>query len=117
MLLIPVCDSKQIVSIIAIFTSPINLQLNAEIPLRIAVEYRLWLVAIVVNRTIPVNFIVITLGAVVVSIKVISIVLMKQCIAAGAASIVVFLTVTAKRGIFVTVAIICPYNLTAAVAG
>ena len=59
MLLVPVGDSKYLVGIIAVFSCTVNLQLNSEIPLRIAVEYGLRLVAVVVDRAVFVNFIVI----------------------------------------------------------
>ena len=83
MLLIPVCDSKQIVSIIAIFTSPINLQLNAEIPLRIAVEYRLRLKSVVMDRAALIDLFMVAVGAVVIAVNAINIASNKQTTGLG----------------------------------
>ena len=117
MLVVSVGDSKYLIGIIAVFYCTVNLQLNAEIPLRIAVEYRLRLVAVVVYRTILVNFIVIALVAVVISVEVVCIILMKQCITTAASCVVILVAMTTECGVFISVIVFCPYNLTASVAG
>ena len=117
MLVVSVGDSKYLVGIIAVFSCAVNLQLNSEIPLRIAVEYRLRLVAVVVYRAILVNFIVIALGAVVVSVEVVCIILMKQCITTAASCVVILVAMTTECGVFIPVAVLSPDDLSASVAG
>ena len=80
--IISVSHSKNFISIVIILSGIINFQFNTKISVRITVKYGFRLVAVVVNRTIPVYLIMITFTTVVVAIKMISIVLMKQCITA-----------------------------------
>jgi hypothetical protein len=58
-LVIPVCDSKYLVSIIAVFTGSVYFKLYAEISGTIAVEQRFGFVAVIVDTTALINFIVI----------------------------------------------------------
>ena len=76
-LIILIGDREYFISVIAVFSCTVNLQLNSKIPLRIAVEYRLRLVAVVMYRTISVNLFVVAFTAVVVSVKVVGIIFMQ----------------------------------------
>ena len=55
--------------------------------------------------------------AVVVSVQVVSVILVKQSIAAAASGVMVLIAVMAERCILVTIAIVCPDGRATAVAG
>ena len=117
MLLVLVGDSKYLVRVITILACSVNLQFNAEIPLRIAVEYRLGLESVIVDRVVLIDFVVVAFTAIIIPVEVVSIVFVKQCIAARAACIVVFITALAERGVLICIRIISPNNLATSVAG
>ena len=85
--------------------------------MRIAIEDRLRLISVVVYASVLINFVVVAVTAVIVTVKVIGIILMEQSITAAAASIVVVIAVGAERGVFVAVAVIAPYNRATAFTG
>ena len=49
MLVVLIGDCKYFISIIAVFSCAVNLQLNAEISLRITIEYGFRLIAVIVD--------------------------------------------------------------------
>jgi hypothetical protein len=55
--------------------------------------------------------------AIVVSVQVVGVILVKQCIAAAASGVMVLIAVMTERCILVAIAVFCPYNLTASFAG
>ena len=69
------------------------------------------------DTTASVNFFVITFRAVIIAVKVIGIILVKQGIAAAASGVVVLIAVMAKGGVLVPVAIVCPDYRAASVTG
>ena len=117
MLLVLIGDSEKFVGIIAVFSCSVDFKLNTEISVRIAIEYRLGFVSVVMDASVFVNFVMIAVAAIIVTVKVISIIFVEQGITAAAASIVVVVAVGAKCSIFVTVAVVSPDNRTAAVTG
>jgi len=100
---VTIADSEKLVSVIRILTSLVDLQFYPEISLGIAVEYGLRFVAIIVDTTRLIDFIMIALRAIVISVKVVGIVLMKQGITAGTASVVVAVAVVAEIRVLIPV--------------
>ena len=99
---------KQFIRIVAVLACAINLQLNSEESFGITIEDRLRLVAVVVDTSVTVYFLVIAFTAIVISVEMISVVLMQKRIAARTAGIMIFVAVMAKGGVLVPVAIVCP---------
>jgi hypothetical protein len=98
-LLVSVGDSKKLVSVVRVFACSVNFKLYAEISVRIAIEDRPRLISVVVDASVLINFVVVAVTAVIVTVKVIGIILMEQSITAAAASIVVVIAVGAERGV------------------
>ena len=76
MFLVPVGDSQYLIGVVTVLTRSVNLQFYPEISLRITVEYRFRLISVVMDRTVSVNFLMIAVRAVIIAVKMISIVLM-----------------------------------------
>ena len=76
--IILVGNSKQLVSVIAVLAGSVDFQFYSQIPVRIVpVKYRLRLKSVVVYRTISVNFVMIAVTAIIVAVKMISVILMQ----------------------------------------
>ena len=60
MFLVTVADSQYLVSVIIVPACSVNFQFNAEIALGIPVEYGFGLIAIIVDRLVSVNFLMVT---------------------------------------------------------
>ena len=60
-------DSEEFISIVTVFACAVYRRLNDGISLRIAIEYRSGLVAVVMDRAFLVCFIVIALTAIIIS--------------------------------------------------
>ena len=110
-------NSENLIGIIAVFACSVNFKFNTEISVRIAIEYRLGFVSVIMDASVFVNFVVVTIAAIIVTVKVISIVLMNKSVTAGTAGIVVVVAVGAKCCVLVAVAVVSPDNRAAAVTG
>ena len=117
MLLVLIGDSEKFIGIIAVFACSVNFKLNTEISVRIAIENRLGLVSVIMDASVFVNFVVVTITAIIIAVKVISIIFMNKSVTAGAAGIVVVVAVAASSCVFVAVAVVSPDNRAAAVTG
>ena len=60
MLLVTVADSQYLVSVIIVPACSVNFQFNTKVALGITVEYGFGLVAVVVDRLVSVNFLMVT---------------------------------------------------------
>ena len=60
MLLVTVADCQYLICIIIVPACAVNFQFNTEIALRIPVEYGLWFIAVIVDRLVSVNFLMVT---------------------------------------------------------
>ncbi len=69
------------------------------------------------DRAILVNFIVITVTAIIISVKVIGIILMNQSISAAASGVVILIAMMTESSVFVAIAIVRPDSFTTSVAG
>ena len=108
---------KQSICVVTVLSSSVYLKLNSEESIGITVEDRLRPEAVVVDTTVSVNFLMIAFSAIILPIEMIRIILVKQSIAAAASGVMVFVTVTAKGGILIAIAVIEPNGISTSVAG
>ena len=69
------------------------------------------------DASVTINLVMIAFRTVIISVKVICIIFMKQCVAARAAGIVILIAMVTESSVLVTIAIACPDSFTASVTG
>ena len=105
MLITVVCNIQKTISIVAVLACSVNFKLNAEISGAITIENRLRLVAIIMNGTVVISYVVITLRAVELPFVFVCIVIVNQSVTLGTAAIIILIAVTAKCGIVISISV------------
>ena len=91
-----VSNFEKFFSIIIIFSGTVNLKFHTKITSVVTVENRFRLVAVIVNVTAFVAFLIITFMAVVFAVKPVSVVIMNQTVTAVTARVIIAVTVVTK---------------------
>ena len=117
MLLILIGNSKYLVCVIRVFACSVYLQFYAKVALAVTVKYGFRLVAVVMDTSAFVHFVMVAVAAIIITIEMISIVLMEQGIATAATSIMVVITAATKRSVIIAVRITGPYYPSTPVTG